>query len=104
MNPDKFSNNQRNRLLFAMSYLRGKALEWIQPYIEDFINHPSGVGVSARTLELLNNDAAFFKAIKETFDVGNNMLEADRDLRVLRQRASAAAYRAEFSILAVKVG
>jgi hypothetical protein len=104
MNPDKFSNNQRNRLLFAMSYLRGKALEWIQPHMEDFIDHPSGAGVSARTLELLNNDAAFFKAIKETFDVGNDTLEADRDLRALRQRASAAAYRAEFSILAAKVG
>jgi hypothetical protein len=77
MNPDKFSNNQRNRLLFAISYLRGKALEWIQPHIEDFIDYPSSVGVSAWTLKLLNNDAAFFKAIKETFDVGNDMLEAD---------------------------
>jgi hypothetical protein len=45
--------------------------------MEDFINHPSGVGVSARTLELLNNDAAFFTAIKETFNVGNDTLEAD---------------------------
>jgi hypothetical protein len=35
---------------------------------------------------------------------GNVTLEADRDLRVLRQRTSAAAYRAEFSILAAKVG
>lgn len=104
MNPDKFSNNQRNKLLFAMSYLRGKALEWIQPHMEDFIDHPTGAGANARTLELLRNDTVFFDALKETFDVGNDTLEADRDLRALRQRTSAAAYRAEFSILAAKVG
>jgi hypothetical protein len=46
----------------------------------------------------------FFAAIKETFDVGNDTLEADRDLRALRQRTSIAAYRAEFSILVAKVG
>lgn len=104
MNPDKFSNNQRNKLLFAMSYLRGKALEWIQPHMEDFIDHPTGAGANARTLELLRNDTVFFEALKETFDVGNDTLEADRDLRALRQKTSAAAYRAEFSILAAKVG
>jgi hypothetical protein len=104
MNPDKFSNNQRNKLLFAMSYLRGKALDWIQPHMEDFIDHPTGAGANARTLELLRNDAVFFEALKETFDVGNDTLEADRDLRALRQKTSAAAYRAEFSILAAKVG
>jgi hypothetical protein len=90
--------------LFALSYLRGKALEWIQPHIEDFIDHPSGEGASPRTVEILSTEARFFVAIKETFDVGNDTLEADRDLRVLRQRTSAAAYRAEFSILAAKVG
>jgi len=104
MNPEKFRNNQRNRLLFAMSYLRGKAADWIQPHMEEFIDNPSGAGVSARTLELLDNDASFFTALKETFDVGNDTLEADRDLRALRQKTSAAAYRAEFSILAAKVG
>jgi hypothetical protein len=46
----------------------------------------------------------FFAAIKETFDVGNDMLEADQDLRALRQRVSAATYHAEFLILAAKVG
>jgi hypothetical protein len=39
MNLDKFSNNARGKLLFAMSYLRGKALEWIQPYMEDYVDN-----------------------------------------------------------------
>ena len=91
-------------MLFALSYFRGKALEWIQPHMEDFIDHPSGEGAKERTVEILASPTRLFTAMKETFDVGNDTLEADRDLRILRQRTSAAAYRAEFSILAAKVG
>jgi hypothetical protein len=60
--------------------------------------------MNANTLAVLGDVNIFFTAIEETFNVGNDTLEADRDLRVLRQRTSAAAYRAEFSILVAKVG
>jgi hypothetical protein len=104
MNPDKFNNNARGRLLFAMSYLRGKALEWIQPHIEDYVDNSDPRELNDNTRAVLGSVDLFFAAIKETFDVGNDTLEADRDLRMLRQRTSAATYRAEFSILAAKVG
>jgi hypothetical protein len=104
MNPDKFHNNSRNKLLFAMSYLRGKALEWIQLHMENYIDSTSRNDMNATTLAILGDVDTFFAAIEETFNVGNDTLEADRDLRVLRQRTSAAAYRTEFSILAAKVG
>jgi hypothetical protein len=104
MNPDKFSNNTRGKLLFAMSYLRGKALEWIQPYMEDYVDNSNPQDLAESTKSVLGSVDLFFTAIKETFDVGNDTLEADRDLRALRQRVSAATYRAEFSILAAKVG
>jgi hypothetical protein len=84
MNLEKFSGNTRSKMLFAWSYFRGKALEWIQPHIEDFIDHPTGEGASPRTVEILRLESRFFAAIKETFDIGNDALEADRDLRVLR--------------------
>ena len=71
--------------------------------MEDFIDHPSREGAKERTVEILVSPTRLFTAIKETFDVGNDTLEADRDLRILRQRTSAAAYRAEFSILVAKV-
>jgi hypothetical protein len=104
MNPERFNNNARAKLLFAMSYLRGKALEWIQPHMENYIDSTSTDQVTETTRAVLGSVDLFFAAIKETFDVGNDTLEADRDLRALRQRTSAAAYRAEFSILAAKVG
>jgi hypothetical protein len=103
LNPEKVIGS-RKKVLFALSYFRGKALEWIQPHLEDFIDHPSGEGAKERTAEILGSPTRLFTSMKEVFDVGNDTLEADRDLRVLRQKTSAAAYRAEFSILAAKVG
>jgi hypothetical protein len=79
-------------------------LEWIQPYIEDFIDHPSREGAKAGTAAILGSTNRLFAVIKEVFDMGNDTLEADRDLRILRQKTSATAYRAEFSILAARVG
>jgi hypothetical protein len=91
-------------LLFAISYLRGKALEWIQPHIENYIDSTSRNDMNANTLVILGDVDIFFAAIEETFNIGNGTLEADRNLRVLRQRTSATAYRIEFSILIAKVG
>jgi hypothetical protein len=72
--------------------------------MENYIDSTTTEQITESTCAVLGSVNLFFAAIKETFDVGNDVLEADRDLRVLRQRTSAAAYRAEFSILAAKVG
>jgi hypothetical protein len=84
MNPEKFYNNSRNKLLFTISYLRGKVLEWIQLHIENYIDSTSRNDMNANTLAILGDVDIFFAAIEETFNVGNNTLEADRNLRVLR--------------------
>ena len=52
--------------------------------MEDFIDHPSGKGAKERTVEILASPTRLFTAMKDTFDVGNNTLEADCDLRALR--------------------
>ena len=46
---------------------------------------------------------SLFDEIEEVFDNSDEALEADRDIRALRQRTSAAQYRAEFQILAAKL-
>jgi hypothetical protein len=67
-----------------MSYLRGKALEWIQPHMEDYVDNSDLSELNDNTIAVLGSVDLFFTAIKETFDVGNDTLEADRDLRILR--------------------
>jgi hypothetical protein len=46
---------------------------------------------------------SLFDEMEEVFDNGDEALEADRDIRALRQRTSAAQYRTEFQILAAKL-
>jgi hypothetical protein len=41
--------------------------------------------------------------MEETFDYSNDTREVERDIRQLRQRTSAVAYKAEFQILAAKI-
>jgi hypothetical protein len=104
MNPDKFKNKTRNKILFAVSYLRGKAQEWVQPHLEDYLDAADAASMKESTKAVLGLESAFFAAIEETFACGSDVLEAERDLRALRQKTSAAQYRAEFQILASKVG
>jgi hypothetical protein len=44
-----------------------------------------------------------FDIIEETFDYSDDTLEAERDIRMLRQKTSIAVYKAEFQILAAKI-
>jgi hypothetical protein len=67
-----------------MSYLWGKALEWIQLYIENYIDSTITEQITESICAVLGSIDLFFMAIKETFDVSNDMLEANCDLRVLR--------------------
>ena len=53
MNPEKFTGNTRGKLLFAMSYLRGKAGEWIQPHMEDYVDNTNPANLKDSTKEIL---------------------------------------------------
>ena len=47
--------------------------------------------------------SALFNTMEETFDYSDDTLEAERDICMLRQKTSVAAYKAEFQILAAKI-
>lgn len=55
------------------------------------------------TKEISRDYGTLFDAMEETFDYGGDTREAERDIRVLSQKMSAAAYKAEFQILAAKM-
>jgi hypothetical protein len=84
MNLERFNNNVRAKLLFTISYLRDKALEWIQLHIENYIDSTTLDAITKSIYTILGSIDLFFIAIKETFNVGNDILEADYDLRTLR--------------------
>jgi hypothetical protein len=101
LNNDKL-NNDRKRLLFLTSYLRGLAYEWILPYLEDFLEHPDSSGQKATTRIIMADAATFFSELQTTFGYGSEKMEAERALQSIQQRGPVSKYKAEFQMLVVK--
>jgi hypothetical protein len=95
-------STDRKQVLYIISYLRGPAYDWIYPHFKDFLQNPPAEQKAA-TKAMFKDYGALFDAMEETFDYGDDTLEAERDIRMLRQKTSAAAYKAEFQILAAKI-
>lgn len=89
-------------MLYIVSFLRGPAYDWVHPHFKDFLQH----FVSKQkeyTKKLFKDYASLFDEMEEVFDNGNEAIEAERDIQALRQKTSAAKYRADFQILASKI-
>lgn len=93
----------RKQMLFVISFLRGPAYDWIHPHLKDYLSFTNPDRQKASTRALFTNVAHLFDEMEATFDYGNEALEAERDIQALRQRTSAAKYKAEFQILATKI-
>ena len=48
-NEEKFKDNYNAKSLFATSYLRGAAMEWVELYIIDFNDYPNIDGIIIMT-------------------------------------------------------
>jgi hypothetical protein len=101
MSGNKLSTD-RKQVLYIVSFLRGSAYEWIHPHFKDFLQNAEGAQ-KAFTRKIFKDYGSLFDEMEEVFDNGDEALEADRDIRALRQRTSVAQYRAEFQILAAKL-
>jgi hypothetical protein len=101
LNHDKL-NNDRKRLLFLTSYLRGPAYEWILPHLEDYLDHPAAGDQKATTRSILTNAATFFEQLQTAFGYGSEKMEAERALQNIQQRGPVSKYKAEFQTLVVK--
>jgi hypothetical protein len=101
LNNDKL-NNDRKRLLFLTSYLRGPAYEWILPHLEDYLDHPDSSDQKATTRSILANAATFFEELQTAFGYGSEKMEAERALQSIQQRGPVSKYKAEFQTLVVK--
>jgi hypothetical protein len=112
---DMYMDTQSNRLqtpkdkvLLAASFLKGKAAEWIEPYITAQY-HPrsdSDGDMLDRDEELrkiFDDYTNFIDAIKTTFGQVDEKQAAGRKLRQLQQRGPASTYASEFQQIITKL-
>lgn len=86
--PSRFTT-ERQKVIFAATFLRGPAFSWLQPYLENSIPAP-----------ILDSLDVFFKELHGVFGDPDQSATAERQLCLLKQTRSAANYATDFRRLA----
>ena len=90
--------NDYDRILFASSFFRDKALSWLRPQLEFYLErlrNPNSVYVP-----MFDTYESFVRQLRVTFGDINEQATAERELRMLRQTKSVGFYTSEFQRIA----
>ena len=99
----------KRKVIFAATYMRGDAGEWIQPYVTKYLemDHDNEdeeyVDNHADAVDIIEDYANFKKHLKQMFGIANKVPIAARNIQTIMQRRSAAEYAAEFRKNAVQL-
>lgn len=98
--PEQF-NGDTDKVLWAVSFLRGQAFSWIESFMEDFMKNKNKDGkvttnMGKGTQEVFLTWAGFKTSINRVFGDIDAGRTAERIIQNLRQRGSATTYTAEF--------
>ena len=95
LRPEEFPNEE-TKLLFAASFLRGRAFDWFRPYEQ---NLSAQANSETRSLQM-NTIQEFYTAITETFGDPDEGLTAATRIYRLKQTRSVSDYISEYQTLA----
>ncbi|TID01834.1 Retrotransposon-derived protein PEG10 [Colletotrichum higginsianum] len=95
--------NGTERVIHAATFLRGRALQWFEPFLEEYLNNETLDHCSSEVRDIFANFQGFEDALKSLFQDPDGSRQAERDLAHLRQTKSATAYAAEFRRLCAQL-
>lgn len=95
-------DSEVKEVVFMTSYMRGRAYEWIQPRLQQFLEEQGEAPLAIQRLFFQKN--AFLTELKQLFGNVDEVRTAEKGLRSLRQVGSAGTYSAEFRRLAATLG
>ena len=88
---------EADKVLYASSYLRGRAARSFRPYLKDWLDHEDEEkSLHSETRRVFYNYANFEEKLETLFGISNEQTHADRQIRRLRQYTSVTAYASEF--------
>ena len=87
----------QERILFASTYMRGRAAQWIKPYVNRCLTN-------SKPEEVIANYGSFEDKLKQLFGIADEEAAAERAIQNLKQVKSVAEYAAEFQHLAIQTG
>jgi Retrotransposon gag protein len=105
-NADTLNFREPQKVLWATSYMRGRAFAWIETFASDHLMNLGGPGVEDTrdddTKALFDSWRGFKAGIMRMFGDIDEEHTAERKLLELRQKGPVTAYAAEFQQLAFK--
>jgi len=94
----------RDEVLAATLHLEGDALDWVQPYVNDFLEHEGkDKDMMEGTRNIFKNIKRFREEIGKIFGEMDEERQAERKLQTIKQRGPAQHYTTEFMQLRAKV-
>lgn len=101
-NEAQFPTDQ-SKILYATSYLRKGAFDWMEGYATDFLRNKDDPHEMAQgTREIFASYTEFVRRVKRTFGDIDEERTAERHLQGLTQKTSVGNYAAEFQQYAVR--
>jgi hypothetical protein len=94
---------EQDRVLAAGMNMEGDALEWFQPYMNDYLENHGADDTNEDTDQIFASYAAFRKKISAIYGEIDEERTAERKLRRLGQKGSAGKYTAEFRQVTAKL-
>ena len=88
-----------DRPLLVVSYLRGRAEEWVAPYLRKYMDSDNNEESVTRMFQDWDE---FKEKLRQTFSVANETNDAERAIQSLRQTKSAGDYANKFQHYAIQ--
>ena len=99
-NAERFPTNE-HKVLFASTYLRGPAFEWLNSFLTDFLNNEPDKRDNV-TIEVTQNYSNLKNKLRQVFGDFDKEHLAEHRMQSLRQTRSAANYASKFQLLAAQ--
>jgi hypothetical protein len=93
----------QEKILMASTYMKDRASNWMQPYVDDYLLDAEHRGTKAETRALFAGWAEFKEEMGRIFGEVDAKNQAEKKITRLRQTASVSAYTAEFKQLQARI-
>ncbi|EHA58097.1 hypothetical protein MGG_16473 [Pyricularia oryzae 70-15] len=94
--------DQLQKVVHAAIFLRGRALSWFEPLLQEWLDIPPEERRQEVT-DIFSTFAGYERTLRSLFQEPDKKRQTERDLANLRQTKSASAYAAEFRRLATRL-
>ncbi|USP73296.1 Reverse Transcriptase [Curvularia clavata] len=95
--------SDQEKILMASTHMKGKAANWVQPYVEDYLSSIKTKGTKEETKALFASWNNFKDEMGRVFGEVDAKNQAEKAITRLKQTTSVSAYTAEFKQLQARI-